>query len=618
MLLKRIGVTICVCLIVLFSVPSIPAYAYDGDYVMYLPNSYNLYDGVLSAQSKLIIGNSSNLSNFVQDKFDSINSFMQSNYSNYDIMHYSGSPSDSGEGYLHIFDGVTNGRVFFYSASQSSTASYQNCVLISDTPFTFSYRRVNNNGSTIGSSPAASPFYQCGTCVYNGNTYYFAGDNTNFYSTYQYNGQVTFNNTSYASDLQHGTGSVNLRYSSFPVYTAYEDSTIPTSGFLYFKDIYKILEGSFTPINDPVNAFTSSGVVEDYDTGILPPEVVIESNQNHLYFRSVDLGFAEPTNINSFSSFGGAYVYCNYSVDDWVVNHISDYSLQFNTVSVIGQQQNNFSYTVPLDRNGLVTIPFTDMFSSNNSSSAVPINSGFVAVIGSQKLGNDYNVAHLYSVANENVPNFVRKLDSEYNYNLVDLGWSALRGGELKYIVSWVTSGGTKSLNSLASWSETVVQSFNPFILRIQVKLVTPEGESGDYAEKFDLYTGDQTTVATGGLVNPDPFVPEIDPGEGDTPLVPEDPNSTTIIPGGSGNTNISIYGSGNIGFDPGYRELKQDIDADPSGNFTAYLDPLKNDSFGEWFLSFINAFPPELKVLLISGSAAGVGFGIYRFVRRG
>lgn len=595
MLLKRIGVTICVCLIVLFSVPSIPAYAYDGDYVMYLPNSYNLYEGVLAAQSKIIIGNSSNLSNFVQDKFDSINSFMQSNYSNYDIMHYSGSPSDSGEGYLHIFDGVTNGRVFFYSASQASTAVYQNCVVISDTPFTFSYRRVNNNGSTIGSSPAASPFYQCGTCVYNGNTYYFAGDNTNFYSTYQYNGDVTFNNTSYASDLQHGSSSVNLRYSSFPVYTAYEDSTIPTSGFLYFKDLYKILEGSFTPINDPVNAFTSFGVVDDYDTGILPDEVVFESNSNHMYFNSCEFGFCEPKGISTYNQFGGAYIYCRYVVDDWVVNHISDYSIMISMETLLDEQRYFRTLTYPLDRDGCLTLPFKNFGLTGDDN----VTQGFVVVgNNNQTIDTDYFKVNLFSITTER--------SKEQWFQDAANAYNTLKAFD-RY--------DTIDFSDVTEFYNSNVAKYNRFTINLRAVLVSGEDNSGAVARSFNLVTGSDIATDTSGLDNDNPFVPD-DTDPEYVPDLPSGTNSTspTVIINNGGTWQGTFTG----GFDPGYRELKQDIDSDPNGNFTQYLDPLKNDSLGEWFMSFINAFPPELKVLLISGTAAGVGFGIYRFVRRG
>lgn len=603
MLLKRIGVTICVCLIVLFSVPSISAYAYDGDYVMYLPNSYNLYDGVLAAQSKLIIGNSSNLSNFVQDKFDSVNSFMQSNYSNYDIMHYSGSPSDSGEGYLHIFDGVTNGRVFFYSASQSSTAVYQNCVVISDTPFTFSYRRVNNNGSTIGSSPAASLFYQCGTCVYNGNTYYFAGDNNNFFNTFQYNGQVTFNNTSYASDLQHGTSSVNLRYSSFPVYTAYEDSTIPTSGFLYFKDLYKILEGTFTPINDPVNAFTSSGVVEDYDTDILPDEVEYESNENHLYLKSCDVGFCKPTSVQDLGSAGGGYVYIQYTFDNWINNHSGDYHLDIRPTVQLDNNTYNGILNRALDLNGLIVLSF-DTLTENDSWT----NSGFLFVEFPDTIGGIYKKGYVYSIP---YPVFAAEDSSGVSNRSRFLG----NGRNRLYLTPEGGRGYDITSDPLGDSLESLwdVQEYETAYLSLNVRLVDNEGnESGQFIKRFNLKTGvgtvyDNSVTDNDNPFEPDPEYPSVPDGsDGDSSSFPTIYNQTVI------NAN------GTLGFDPGYRELKQDIDADPNGNFTQYLDPLKNDSLGEWFMSFINAFPPELKVLLISGTAAGVGFGIYRFVRRG
>ena len=300
-----------------------------------------------------------------------------------------------------------------------------------------------------------------------------------------------------------------------------------------------------------------------------------------------------------------------------MIDHINEYELQFNVVAAIGSEQNNFSYSMRVDRNGFVTIPFSYIFQSQ-SPSAIPINRGFAAVVTDQKLGSDYNIAHLYSVANSNVPNFIRTLGAEYNYNLTDLGWSALKGGTLKYLCAWVSDGGTISMNNLAEWSENVAQSFNPYILRVNVKLVSGDDVSGDYAEKFDLYAGDQSTVDTGGLVNNDPFVPDVDQDDGDLPELPQDPNSTTpstiVYTGGTFTGNFN----GVIGFDPGYRELKEDVDKNSDGNFTQYLDPMHNTSVGAWFMSFVDAMPAEMKALLIAGTGVGIFFGLYRFIRRG
>ena len=423
------------------------------------------------------------------------------------------------------------------------------------------------------------------------------------------------NNSAYSDPYYSFYGGGLLLSSNMPLYYFNElvFASIPhqdvTSSNLYsHSEIYD----QMTNLNDVNLPYV------DGDGNIVDPTPVVEGNNNHMFFQSCDLGFCEPYGIENLQTFGGAYLYCRYSVDNWVVNHINEYKLQFNVISAIGAQQNNFSYQVALDRNGLVTIPFTDLFTSN-SSSAIPVNNGFTVCVTDKALNNDYYITHLYSLASTNAAQFVEELDSDVNYNLQGLGWSALKGEAIPYLLAWVHTGGTSNLNNISIIPSLAMQAYNPYILRVNVKLVSGEDSSGDYAEKFDLYTGDQTTVDTSGLVNPDPFEPVPDSSDPDyMPSVPQDPNSTTpstiIYTGGTWQGSLQ----GVIGFDPGYRELSNDVNADPNGNFTQYLDPMKNDSFGGWLMSFMNDLPTPMKSILISGCAVGVFFGIYRFIRRG
>lgn len=396
------------------------------------------------------------------------------------------------------------------------------------------------------------------------------------------------------------------------VYSAYQYENNGGSNLNTSSDLFSIDTSSLTDfMSDNLPYNDSDGNIINPDSG-----VEIESNSNHMYFKSCDLGFCEPYGVIDFSNFGGAYLYAKYTVDDWIVNHINEYSLQFNVVSVIGQRQNSFSYTARLDRNGIVTVPFSSIFVSN-SPSAIPKNNSFVACVSSQKLNSDYNIASLYTLSESNLTNWLNATKSYTTFSFSGLGWAALQGKEIQYIVACINDAGTHSLNDGRN-ANTLVQ-INPYILRVSVRLIDSEmNQSGEYSEKFDLFTGDASTVNSDGLVNHDPFIPDV---------IPDDPDSLPIVPDDKGNSTTPVTiinnggtwtGSGIISYDPGYRELRDDV-INSENDWGQYFLPFKDSNgVGEMFGSFLDNMPVELKVIFIGGFGVLTCFAIYRFIRRG
>ena len=570
--MKKFYSLIAICLVVCLSIPSIHARAYSGDFYVSMKGSQDLYSDRLYTAANYLYRNSPDPSgsDSTQANFNSVSSFLSSNYSSSELLIFGGnllSPYSSVND-VHFFDGVTNGRIFLFGDSSSGLNSSPSWVLLSDSAFTYGMLNDISGGASIGGT---SVYSRSSVQIdYDGQTFYGANSSDLFFA----NSDTSITITSPDSNNGQALGGKidALCYCSMPIYTVYEDDSISiTSSYSRIAQMKFILgDYDLTPLNDPVNAFTSDGYQENYETGVVPdPAPQEESNLNHMYFESCDLGFAEPYGINDFSRFGGAYLFCRYSVDNWVVDNISDYSLRFTVVSVIGSQQNNFSYTMRLDRNGLVTIPFSDLFSGSSSTSAIPINNSFVAMVSSQKLNSDYNIAHLYSLSESKLTNWLNANNSKVDYSITGLGWSMLSpdaSAPIKYIAAWVKDSGTSSINN---GDANDLVAINPYILRIGVSLIDNDSNSsGEYAEKFDLYTGDQSTVDTDGLTNSDPYVPDIVPDDPDSlPVAPSDPNSTT--PSVIINTGGTWTGSFNgvIGFDPGYTDLKNDLNSNKTIN---------------------------------------------------
>lgn len=429
---------------------------------------------------------------------------------------------------------------------------------------------------------------------------YYLSSSTKIYSSftvapteYYFNGSSWSSSTISWNRVPNSTyyvGNVSSSYgyllgSNLPVYMSGE---ISESALTEYQVVTR--QSEFTNLNPDGLPYVGE------DGEIIEPSSGIESNENHMYFKNVDIGFCEPKNISSFSSFNGAYFYVRYTVDDWVVNHISDYRLDFQANWYVGDRQYNSHVNLALDRDGCITIPFSDLLDTT-------FENGFVVVQNKNvTLDQNFYKSFLYSISggSEGADEWFNKMIAIYQQVIV------------------FTPDGTSFLNSIKDTYKNMLR-YDPFIIRAQCKLVDFDGnQSGAYAVKFDLVTGDDTVVDSSGMTNDDPFEPDDTSDDSYVPSVPSEGNSTStqvvIYNGGQWTGNFD----GTIGFDPGYSDLKNDLVADPNGNFTQYLNPLQADETVGWFASFVNYMPAEMKAILITGAGVGVLFGLYRFIRRG
>lgn len=337
--------------------------------------------------------------------------------------------------------------------------------------------------------------------------------------------------------------------------------------------------------------------------------VDIESNDNHLYFQSCDLGFCEPKGITNFSSFGGSYVYCRYTVDNWVVNHINDYKIRVMLSAYVGNRQVSGHIDLSLDRDGCVTVPFSSFFDAEHQLTS----SGFLSMVTNKSIEQDFYKAYLYSISAEGASRLASQNDVAMS------NWEKLISGNIKYIFATVGEQ-TRFIGSDTPVGSIVLQKFNPYIINVSVILMDEnDNHSGSISRKFDLVTGNDDQTSGDGYVNDNPFeTPTEDTEDPEyTPTIPEDNSTDPSLVVYSGGTWSGVM-SATIGFDPGYRDLKNDLNANPEGNFTNYLAPFKNENVSSFVGDTVSGFPVEIKTILVSGFGILTLLGIYRFIRRG
>lgn len=565
--MKKLGIFTLCFLFVFLSIPSIHVNAEGSVYRVYTDDSVvgffndSLYDNLLE---KIYVYDGSNIDKI----YDALAAYTSDhNFSNYFVWYNS-----------------TNDRLYYYSWDDD----VKFCLYCPNN-LNISAGTLNANGYLISSSNSANKV-EFRTCA----------------------------NASTSPVWSAMTGLTWYSYNLGGYYYYYQEASLDlisySNAYLYMNDDTS-LHGVSTRNemiaaldSDNVSSFTNFSPVDlpysSSDGSIVDPSgPEIESNENHMYFKDCDLGFCIPKNMTNFNSFGGAYVYCRYVVDDWVVNHISDYKVVVSMNSIVGGRQFGSSFTLPLDRDGCVTIPF-NAFSTNEIV-------GFTTYINKTLIEQDFYKTFLYSLSNQ-------QLQVMYQQKSFSQDWTDfVTGGSSNPLLAVVSPSNTEFISGLSDIATAVTQRFDPYKIRLQCYLIdNSENQSGTVARIFDLVTGNDDSVDTSGLTNDNPFEPDVtDPDY--TPTVPGD-NSTypQIIINNGGTWTGSLDGA--LRYDPGYRELKEDIDADPDGNFTQYLAPFENNDAGGFIMGFINGMPTAMKTIFVSGFGVLTLLGIYRFIRRG
>lgn len=507
---------------------------------------------------------------------------------------------------LASFDFSLMSEYDYYYVSCNQSGSYMNltvCLFNSQiTPLIVTDNTYNSRGSNYAYA------YATGSYVYYTNYVLTSG-----YGSWSVRQGGTFNEVSiyqYDTDYGNGQSFYYILDSNVGVYATSEIISLSGLQGSWATNTIKnwfFNDGGYeqcTNIFENTQGYNAQGdIVDAGGSG-----VEIESNDNHLYFQSCDLGFCEPKGITDFSNFGGAYVYCRYTVDNWVVNHINDYKIRVSTAAYIGSRQYGGHKDLSLDRDGCITVPLSDFYSVDTN--------GFFTYITGTKIEQDFYKTFLYSMSNSQVQNFVSKKSSVSAWN------ELLSGNYGNYLAVMFGSGDLYNgvITSATDFLNITVQKFNPYIIHISVSLVDDQdNHSGSIARKFDLVTGNDDQTSGDGYVNDNPFeTPTEDTEDPEyTPTIPEDNSTDPSLVVYSGGTWSGVM-SATIGFDPGYRDLKNDLNANPEGNFTNYLAPFKNENVSSFVGDTVSGFPVEIKTILVSGFGILTLLGIYRFIRRG
>lgn len=459
---------------------------------------------------------------------------------------------------------------------------------------------IVNCNSSVGSFTNQRIFAKLNETFYLCSASYTASSHTSFDNILYSN---SFSNSYFYGGSSGEYGYANFQWltydANFPVYYVNEVKSI--SGFsddrMWGWTTYAENRASLTDLFADAEGYNLQGEVVAPSN---PDGVIIESNENHMYLKSIDAGFCKPYSLENLSSAGGGYIYLKYTFDDWVNNHSGQYSLEISTQIDVDGTFYSGVITRSLDLQGVSVVAFNDLTAVDGW-----IDNGFLFVEFSEKLNDSYNKGYTYSIP---YPVFCSVDSSGVSNRSRFLGNGRNR--------LFLTSGG-RGYNitsyDLGSNLESIfdIVSHKIFSIQLNVKLIDDQGnESGRFAKSFNLLTGVSTTHDTSATNNDNPFEPDLD-----NPIVPDGTGSDSSQLAPIFN-NSYIFST--IGFDPGYTDLKNDLNANPDGNFTQYLNPLKADEGQSWFFSFVNQMPPEMKSILVTGAGVGVLFGIFRFIRRG
>lgn len=334
----------------------------------------------------------------------------------------------------------------------------------------------------------------------------------------------------------------------------------------------------------------------------------VETNENHMYFNSCDFGFCEPLNVNSFSNFGGAYFYCNYSVDSWVRDHINDYSIVFSAIATIGDRQYNGTVVSKLDPDMCLTLPFNAVFSNFS-------NLGFSTYVTNKKIDGNYLKTYLYSVDPNNYLSF---------YNSVSSGSSgnSLSDALNKLIQSDANSTGVLAYTS-DSLSQVIKQNIltteflnglyfhNNYKFRVQAYLIDNDGnESGAVARLFDIVKGSSTSVDNQGLTNEDPFESDDDTGE-QLPIIPDNTSTVGYSTSGGFVNNINIPSEYSVTYRDGVNTFIDWFNKDPEvtgiqNSFWGALGVFKGNPANELYSDYFSFLPDGFKSIIFG--CAGIG----------
>lgn len=338
-------------------------------------------------------------------------------------------------------------------------------------------------------------------------------------------------------------------------------------------------------------------------------DLVEESNENHMYFQRCNFGFAEPSNVNHFGSFGGAYFYVDYSVDNWVRDHISDYQIKFHAEVYVGTDHYSFTKRYEIDPDNYITVPFS-LFDGWS-------NPGFSTLITNRKIDNNFLKTYLYSVAPSSYTSFYNSVSTgSFNSSVSSALQQMLNNySDEAGLLTYTNNSFTRVINSSVLTNEFIDSVFynNTFQFNVSAVLIDTSGnESGVVSRSFDIVRGSDTATDNSGLVNDNPY--ESDTDEEDyLPYVPS--GSDLVSSTGSGSyiqNNIQIPSDYTVTYRDGVDSFIDfyNKDTEVSGiqnTFWGSLGIFKGNPATDLYEEYWGFLPDGFKSVIIGCASIGI-----------
>lgn len=418
-------------------------------------------------------------------------------------------------------------------------------------------------------------------------------------------------NTGRPNFILSASDTLHYLYSSTEYqYFSQTTGTVNHTNFLMsiYQGIYNYT--NYLPVTLPYYDGESIVVPDDGDN--------VESNENHMYFTNCNFGFCEPSNVNSFSNFGGAYFYIDYDVDQWVRDHISDYKIEFHVDCYVGADHFSFTTHQVLDPDMCLTIPFSyfDGFSY-----------GFSSYVTNQRIDSTFLKSYLYCVAPNSYTEFYNKLSSgsfggTLSNALNNLVYSI--SGSLGVLVYTNPSLSTVISSSVLT-PQFIAGLFynNNFTITCSAKLQdNNQNESGSVARKFDLVRGSSTSEDNSGLTNEDPFVSD-DEDEGYLPTLPDYTGTGT---GSSGNGQVTVNNNMpsklDVTIDNGFNQFMQTYNSSTEvqtaqNGFWGSFGLFKDNPATTLYQQYFGFLPDGFKEIVLGGACIGIIGGAFAALRK-
>lgn len=612
-MLKKISVFLAVVLVVVFSFPHVSVRAAEGDPDLKLYTLESI-DGFFEGG----FTGSNNITYVWQDIADQIYNNSNEFFTENILSGLSSLPADPNN---HNSSPLSSG-VFFITRDNSNNLTvywpleiYNNVTYDWQSSYNVLLRGYDNRISFYSNCDA-------------GSVQYYMMQSTLNPSTGTWSSPIGYTMTS----LSYGVEVFRVSGTSQTVIVSCSDGLPIYDAVNYYR--WHTTEGTVTPSLATVFYDTT---VEDY-TNLHPADLPyyngseiitpdggdsseVESNENHMYFKSCDIGFAEPSGVNSYNSFGGAYFYIKYSVDDWVRTHINDYDLYFSSTALVGSRQVNGSKRVSLDSDGCICIPFSDIFSGNSSL----LSEGFVVATSNSRVEQNFYKSYLYSVSSEKLPSLVGKFSSVDN-NTLSGAWDKLLDVYFgNWLLAYTSSGFTNVItDSTMAAIQSVITYYANFKIQTQCYLIdNNDNRSGSVGRIFDLATGSDTSTDNEGLTNDNPYVDD-STNDDYLPDIPSE-NTYPVSTGQNGTyiqNNLSIPSSYTVTYRDGVNEFIDWYNQDSSvtgiqntvwGAFGVFRDNPATDLYQEYF----GFLPEPFKQVIFGCGTIGIVGGAACVLRK-